>query len=1068
MHTGYSLRDATIRIDDLIPRLKELGQTAVAITDHGNMYASIEAFEKFSKAGLKVINGCEVYICDTVEKANANHHLILLAKNEQGRQNLQWLVSQASIHKYNKPRIDFRMLSEHHEGLICLSACMAGEVSAALQEGNEAKAKSIASKYKSLFGDDYYIEYQAHFVPEQQILNTKLCNIADELGIEVAVTADAHYLLKEDKKYHSMFIKLNTSRDAGEIYDDCYIQSVDEIISNSKSTAKWNERAIANTVKIAEKCENTIPLSAPIIPHVQIPEQYSNEEEYLRALCNKGFEDKGFATWTTEQWQDYMRVMVIDDNGEAHESYSVSVESAEQMRAMYMERYEYEMNALTKMGFVGYYIMVFDYVCSAKRHGIARGSGGGSLLAYLCGIVDIDPIKNGLYFERFIDVGAIELLEKGQITAKELKIPDFDVDFPPKDREDVLNYIINRYGSERVVSLGQFQFPKAKGTFKNIARCFDIPYEEVNEASKFIDAEDSVESLQENENLKPFFAKYPELPEYIEHLVGLPNSFGVHPCGKVVCIKEATYYHTLEYNENGGWVMQCDGHCAEDLGLVKIDLLGLRTLSTIYDTLEMIGKDYNYIAPHKINMSDKEVWDEFRKGNTNCIFQFESQGMKDSLRQMKCETLDELALANALFRPGSMDKIPLFAARKDGNEPTTYIHPDLQPILKVTYGILVFQEQLIEIGRLAKLRNPDEIRKATAKKKVELMAKVEPELKQGLQDRGWTQEQVDTLWDDIVKFAKYSFNKSHASAYALTAYITMYLKVHHSAEFMTADINSREGDAKKVADSILEAKRMGLKIKFPKWGQIQGKAYCKDGVIYLGTEQIKGYGEAFGESLQAVQSINYGSLFDLFVACVAARVPMKGLKSLALLGAFSQYGSDTKMARLVDLIEGCTNNGKFRSYFNIDKLPTKLETLSKFGVVSETRVSKIRYREMFDWIVNDVPNKDTPIRMKIATEFELIGVPISFDSKWAGYLYVTEVDAKYSPKITAYALKNGTFQKLKISKRVFNRTPIYVGNIIKSTDAVLKPKVYKNESGDFVPTPDGAKDMWLQSYTVIC
>lgn len=1031
------------------------------------MYASIEAFEKFSKAGLKVINGCEVYVCDTVEKTGRNYHLILLAKNEQGRQNLQWLVSQASIHKYVKPRIDFNMLSEHHEGLICLSACMAGEVAAALRDGCEVKAKEIAAKYKALFGDDYYLEYQAHLVPEQQLLNVQICNIADELGIEVAVTADAHYLLKEDKKYHSMFIKLNTSRDAGETYEDCYIQSAEEIMSNSKTTVKWNERAMANTVKIAAMCENTIPLSAPIIPHVQIPKEYPNEEQYLRALCDKGFKDKGFADWTTEQWQDYMRVIVIDDTGEVHESYSINVESAEQMRKMYLERYEYEMNALAKMGFVGYYIMVFDYVCSAKRHGIARGSGGGSLLAYLCGIVDIDPIKNGLYFERFIDVGAIELLEKGQITARELKIPDFDVDFPPKDREDVLNYIIDRYGSERVVSLGQFQFPKAKGTFKNISRCFDIPYEEVNEISKLIGADDTVEMLQENIKLKPFFAKYPELPEYIEHLAGLPNSFGVHPCGKVVCIKEATFYHSLEYNEVGGWVMQCDGHCAEDLGLVKIDLLGLRTLSTIYDTLEMIGKNYNYIAPHKINMSDKAVWNEFRKGNTNCIFQFESQGMKDSLRQMKCETLDELALANALFRPGSMDKIPLFAARKDGSESTTYIHPDLQPILKVTYGILVFQEQLIEIGRLAKLRNPDEIRKATAKKKVELMAKVEPELKHGLQERGWTQEQTDALWNDIIKFAKYSFNKSHASAYALTAYITMYLKVHHSAEFMTADINSREGNAASVADSIMEAKRMGLKIKFPKWGEIQGKAFCKDGVICLGTEQIKGFGASFGTALQEVQRKQYDSIFDLFMACLSLKISMKGLKALALLGAFSQYGSETKTARLTELFVDCTNNGKLRSFFNIDKLPAKPELLSKFTTVSETRVSKIRYKEMFDWIVSETPNKETPIRMKLASETELIGVPISFDSKWAGYLYVTEVDTTYSPKITAYALKNGTFQKLKITKKTYNKTPIYVGNIIKSTNAVPKPKVYKDEHGNFVPTPDGAKEIWLQSYSII-
>lgn len=1064
----YSLRDATIKIDDLIERLKELGQTSIAITDHGNLYAAVEAYRKFTNAGLKVINGCEMYICDSVLAKGRNYHIILLAKNETGRVNLQKLVSMSSNFKYRKPRIDFPLLHSYSDGLICLSACMAGEVSSALMNDDIEEAKSIALRYKKVFGDDYYLEYQAHHTPEQQELNTKICKLADELGIELAVTADAHYLTKEDKKYHKVFAELSESREVGEIYEDCYIQSADEILSNTKSTAQWNERAMQNTVTISEKCENTIPLSAPIIPHIELPAVYKSEEEYLRCLCDKGFSDKGFESWTLKDWQDYMRVTVVKDDGIVHTSYSVNVESAEQMRAMYTERYEYEMNALVKMGFVGYYLMVYDYVHSAEHHGIARGSGGGSLLAYLCGIVDIDPIKNGLYFERFIDVGALDLLESGQITKNELKIPDFDVDFPPNERENVLKYIIDRYGENRVVSLGQFQYLKLKGTLKDIGRILNIPFDELNAATRSIGNDETIEDVQDNEHLKPLFKRYPEFADYVSHLSGLPKSFGVHPCGKVITVRESDYYQAIENNDKQNvQVIQLDGTSAEALGLVKVDLLGLRTLSTIYDTLSMIGKDYNYIAPHLIDMSDKAVWDEFKKGNTNCIFQFESGGMKQTLKDMQCETLDELSAANALFRPGSMDYIKTYVARKNGSEEIKYLHPDLEPILRNTYGIMVFQEQLIEIGRLAKLRNPDELRRATAKKKLSLMQKIEPLLKSGLISRGWTEEQTDMLWTDILKFAKYSFNKSHSSAYALTAYITMYLKVHHPAEFMTADINSREGDAESVKDSIYEAKRMGVKIAFPKWGHIKGKAYCKDGIIYLGTEMIKGFSSKLGDAIESIQSEKFSSVFDMFIRCKENKIQFAGLTALAKLGSFSEMGKDSKMLKLIDFADECIKNEKgavkTRSYFTKGKCPVNEELIRKFASETDTMFNKIRYRDMFNYIMSDIEGINMTIKSRLAEENSLLEVCITADSKWQGYLYVIDVDKKYSPKIEAYSLKNGTFLSVKVDKKTFNRSPIYVGDIIKVSKSDSKPKVFKNSNGDFEEIPN-EKEIWLKKY----
>ena len=456
VHTKYSLLDGMMQIEDIAERLKEIGQDTIAITEHGNLYSNVEAFSKLSKEGIKVINGCEVYICDDVNVNNKDskyYHLVLLCKNERGRLNLNWLVSQSTLYKYyGRPRIDFKMLEEHHEGLICLSACMAGEVSRALMGGDRKLAETIALKYKALFGDDYYIEYQAHLVDEQQYLNLQLIKLAEKLGIKYVVTCDAHYVRPEDEKYHNIFIQIGSQREAGEIYKDCYLQSEQDVVDKCISTKQYTQQAIATTHEVADKCENTIPLSAPIIPHFPVPAPYKSELEYLKFLCNDGLKKKGFMSWNMDQWNQYMTDKIYADDGTYVERKLVKFNSVKEIQQMYIQRAKYEMHALEAMGFEGYYLMVHSYVNAAKRRGIARGSGGGSLLAYLCGIVDIDPIKYGLYFERFIDVGALDLLKDGTITKKELKIPDFDVDFAPNDRERVVQYVVDKYGEENVVS----------------------------------------------------------------------------------------------------------------------------------------------------------------------------------------------------------------------------------------------------------------------------------------------------------------------------------------------------------------------------------------------------------------------------------------------------------------------------------------------------------------------------------------------------------------------------------------------------------------------------------------
>lgn len=1033
VHTKYSLLDGMMHIEDIATRLKDIGQDAIAITEHGNLYSSVEAYSKLSKEGIKVIEGCEVYICDDVNvksKDSKYHHLILLSKNETGRINLNWLVSQSTLYKYyGKPRIDFNMLQTHHDGLICLSACMAGEVQRALMNKDIALADKIALKYKKLFGEDYYIELQAHSGAEQQILNKQLIELANRLNIKYTVTCDAHYVTKEDQKYHDVFVQIGTSREAGEVYDDCYLQSESEVISNSGSVRKYIEQAIKTTHEIADKCKNTIPLSAPIIPHFPVPEQYKSELEYLKFLCNDGLKKKGFMKWNIDQWSKYLTDEIYLEDGTCIKRKLVEFNSVKEIQQMYIKRARYEMHALEAMGFEGYYLMVHSYVNAAKRRGIARGSGGGSLLAYLCGIVDIDPIKYGLYFERFIDVGAIDLLKDGTITKKELKIPDFDVDFAPNDREKVVQFVVDKYGEENVVSLGQFSYLWAKGAIKDIGRVLGIPFEVTNEITKNLDGE-SIEEALDSGVLDTYKDRYPQLFEYASKLSGLPKSFGVHPCGKCITIKEAEYYNAIEWNENKNtWVLEGDMHSADDLGLVKADFLGLRTLDVIYDVLDMIGKDYDYIAPHKINMNDPKVWYEFAQGHTNCIFQFESQGMKQMLKDMKCNCMDELSAANALYRPGSKQYIPNYVNRKNGVEKIEYLHPDLEPILKSSYGIIVFQEQLIEIGRLAGLRNPDELRKATAKKKPKLMAKIEPELKNGLMARGWTQKQVDDLWDTILQFAKYSFNKSHSSAYGLTAYITMYLKVYHTAEFFAACINSYDGDIDNIVKTIREAKRMNIIVEFAPWRESIGRTICKNGKVILGINTIKGCGSNVADGLQEISKENNDSVINL-VKNVATNtnIDKSQFDTLIKLGFFSpEFGTIGTLLRSVEMY----NSYGSKTILKKDKCTLPTELLSKYCTKTEKQWRVQDKSGFVAELCGMIPkNCSVPIQSIFQWQQEYLGYISYKDESKKNVGYVLDVNTKYSPKITVYAIDKGTTEVYKMPKKSYEKQPFNKGYLI--------------------------------------
>lgn len=1027
IHTKYSLLDAIIEPEELVKKCVELGITALCVTEHGNVYSNVEVYKLCLQYGIKYLYGCEMYICDDVTVRNSNnkyYHLVVIAKNETGRINLNKLVSLSSNYKYyGKPRIDFAMLKEYHEGLIVCSACMAGEIQKHIANKDLDLLKETILKYKDLFGDDYYFEYQSHSELMQQSLNRTVVALGKKFGIKCIVTTDAHYLNKSDQKYHSVFVQIGQAREVGEVYNDCYLQSDDEIRSICKSTADYNETAFKNADEIAEKCNVVIPLSAPILPHVEYPSVFNSEIEYLKYLCVQGWKSK--------------KINLKENKDE------------------YRDRLAYEMNAIEKMGFEGYFLLVYSYCNSVKRRGIARGSAGGSLVCYLSNITDIDPLEYGLYFERFIDVGALDLLEQGKITKKELKIPDVDSDFGVEDRGKVLEFVINQYGKDKVVSLGSFQYMKAKSAIKDIGRVLGIPFDITNVmTSQFED--ETIQEVIELGLLDNYKEQYPDLFVYAERLAGLPKSFSAHPCGKVITMRETTYYNATDINDDGLVILQGDMHTADDLGLVKADFLGLRTVDVIYDTLELIGKDYEFIAPYNLDFEDKKVFENFRNGLTSGIFQFESTGMQDTLKKIECGSINDLAVANALFRPGSIKYIDNYADRRKGIEEFEYLHPDLEPILKSSYGIIVFQEQLIEVGRLAKLSNPDELRKATAKKKAKLLDKVKPELFAGLKARGWTDEQLDNLWESMLDFAKYSFNKSHAAAYAIIAYICMYLKTYYPVEFICSWINSVSSKIEKVAECIKEANRLGIPVYIGKCNDCSPITIpYKDGIM-MGTNTIKFCNKQIADDLMAIDYNDKTFINVLDEIFLKTSIDNRQLNILIGLNFFSMFGKNKRLANVVKLYSGIKEKidgskspkqilPPFRTCSTIKK--DKIDSYSQYGI-SEFVIKKYSTKEtakqysgidnigLLNELIGAVEDESMSLIEYVRFEMEYLKYCTFKNPDMADFYYIV-IEFKTSkdetrPRLVLRNIKTGEETQTRIKQsKVYKNNPFGLFSILK-------------------------------------
>lgn len=1035
VHSCYSLLDGLSKLEDIVSKVKRMGQTAFAITEHGNVFSAVKAYKLAKEHSLKHIYGIEFYITGNRSEKDASakyNHLTVLAKNEQGRKNINMLSSLGFLEGfYYKPRIDHELLKQYKEGLIVMSGCMASEFQQALAggkigddevivtESNIREATRVAKFYRDIFGADYYLEVQSHADKRQQALNRAIVDIATELSIPYVVTADSHFVEEEDFELHNIFIQIGTNREAGETYADTHLQCEGDArrLLKPAMTDEEIELAVRNTSIIADKCNVDIPLSAPIIPHVKVPDEFDSQAAYLKYLCNKG-------------WKE--RKINIREN-----------------RQEYMDRLKFEYNAIIEMGFEGYYLLVEGYANSVKRRGIARGSGGGSLVAYLLNIVDIDPIQYGLYFERFIDVGALDLLKNGSITRKELKVPDFDLDFGRYDREIVINSIIKQHGQDKFISLGQFGYIWDKTAVKDVGKVLGVPFEVTNEITKAMDAE-TIEEILESGDLKRYTDTYPKLFDYAKKLAGLPKSFGIHPCGRAITTGIATDYTAIALNKETV-VMQGDMHDAEDLGIVKIDALGLRTVDVIYDTLDLIGKDYDYIAPQYLNFSDEKVLEIFREGNTEGMFQFESNGMRKTLQKMKPTGLDDLGVANALFRPGSMKFIDTYVRRKNGEEEVTYTHPELEPILKVTYGIIVFQEQLIEIGRYANMRNPDLLRQATGKKDIKKLNKAKPEMEKGLKAKGWTDAQVEELWNIMLDFAKYSFNKSHSYAYGMIAYITAFLKAYHPKEFICSLFNSyvdtnQQDKFEHIMGIYKEAKRLDIQVRFPTMDEASDMCYIdEDGVLIYGLALVKGLSKGLGTRVNAMtkelpRNLHYVDfLIHLFEN---NSIDNSSMDLLLRLNFFKRFGSKEilmevyhtmannkkpdyethpEFADVTEIIRTEKKDRKTKEVTIVEKEKTHKRPVS-YSVTHKDDTKEVRTRNAHDYYaaVSAKPPKKTDAWTQLSFEREKLGYEISTWDVDDSLVVITHFEnMQYTPKAFLYQLNTGRVMVAKVNKKKF-------------------------------------------------
>ena len=871
VHTEYSLLDGSSKIKELAARAKELGMDSLAITDHGVMYGVIDFYRACREVGVKPIIGCEVYVSpgsrfdrETVSGEDRYYHLVLLAENNQGYQNLMKIVSKGFVEGfYYKPRVDYEVLEQYHEGIIATSACLAGEIPRYLMRGMYEDARQAALHYQEIFGEDnFFLELQDHGIPAQRQVNQGILRISKELGIGLVATNDSHYTLKEDWKAHDILLCIQTGKKVTDENrmryeaEKFYLKSEDEM----RELFPYAPEALENTHKIAERCNVEIEFGVTKLPKYQVPEGYDSWS-YLNYLCEEGFAKR-----------------YPDDDGSLH------------------KRMVYELNTIHTMGYVDYFLIVWDFIHFAKSHGISvgpgRGSAAGSVVSYALEITNIDPIRYGLLFERFLN-------------PERVSMPDIDIDFCYERRQEVIDYVVEKYGKDQVAQIVTFGTLAAKGVVRDVGRVLDLPYAQCDAIAKMIPADLGMtleKALKTSPDLRDAYNSDDQVKYLIDmamRLEGLPRHTSMHAAGVVISRTSVDEYVPLSRAADGTITTQFTMTTLEELGLLKMDFLGLRTLTVIQNACDQIEKNRGiHIDVDKIDYNDKQVLESIGTGRTDGVFQVESSGMKSFMKELKPGSLEDIIAGISLYRPGPMDFIPRYLKGKNNPETITYECPQLEHILSPTYGCIVYQEQVMQIVRdLAgyTLGRSDLVRRAMAKKKAAVMEKERQNFVYGNAEEGVAgcvangidEKIANHIYDEMIDFAKYAFNKSHAAAYAVVSYQTAYLKYYYPAEFMAALMTSVMDNLTKLSEYIVTCRQMGLAILPPDINSGEsGFSVDGEGIRY-GLSAIKSIGKSVVEMIVKERENNgmFRSLEDFVERMSSKEVNKRTMENFIRSGA---------------------------------------------------------------------------------------------------------------------------------------------------------------------------------------
>ncbi|MCH5342767.1 MAG: DNA polymerase III subunit alpha [Acetatifactor sp.] len=954
VHTEYSLLDGSNKIKEYVSRVKELGMDSAAITDHGVMYGVIDFYRAAKAEGIKPILGCEVYVApnsrfdkETTGGEDRYYHLVLLAENNMGYANLMKIVSRGFTEGYYyRPRVDMEVLNRYHEGIIALSACLAGEVQRYIVKGLPDEARKVALKYEACFGKgSYFLEMQDHGIPEQRMVNMELMKMSKELDIPLVVTNDVHYTYAEDADSHDILLCLQTGKKLADEdrmrYEggQYYVKSEEEM----KGLFPYAWEAVENTQRIADRCNVEIEFGVTKLPKFEVPEGY-DAWGYLNKLCSDGL---------TERYGDENQP--AGDTGQT-----------------LRERLDYELDVIRTMGYVDYFLIVWDFINYARENDIpvgpGRGSAAGSIVSYCLKITNIDPIKYSLLFERFLN-------------PERVSMPDIDVDFCFERRQEVIDYVSRKYGEDKVVQIVTFGTLAAKGVIRDVGRVMDLPYAMVDSIAKMVPNELNItldRALEINPELRKLYQEDESVTRLIDmckRLEGLPRHTSMHAAGVVICQKAADEFVPLSRGSDGSIVTQFTMTTLEELGLLKMDFLGLRTLTVIHDAVKFVEENRGIrIDIDHIDYDDKKVLDSLGTGRTEGVFQLESGGMKNFMKELHPQSLEDVIAGISLYRPGPMDFIPKYIKGKNNHKDVTYSCPQLEPILAPTYGCIVYQEQVMQIVRDLggyTLGRSDLVRRAMSKKKQSVMEKEranfiygnEAEGVKGCVANGISEQTATQIYEDMMDFAKYAFNKSHAACYAVVAYQTAFLKYYYPVEFMAALLTSVIDNPRKVSDYILTCRSMGIELLPPDINEGQsGFSVSGKGIRYALTA-IRGVGRPVIDSIvqERRERGAFTNLKDFITRMSGTDVNKRAIENFIKAGAMDSLGGTRKqfMSVYIQILDHITK----------DKKNNLAGQISLFDIADEDS------KEEFDIRMPDLGeyNKE----MMLAFEKEVLGVYIS-------------------------------------------------------------------------------------------